>query len=93
MAVKRRALIGYRYGRMCMRAQAAGRRAAGWLAGVFLTGVLVGAGVALVASQTSPHAYANCLLEHADAGASRDATFQITRACADKYPPPPDFYR
>jgi hypothetical protein len=86
MPTRRRALIGYRYGRMCLRAEAAGKRMAIRLTLILAAGMALGIGAALAWQHyAKPQSIADCILDHVRGSGSREATFLIRDACQAKY--------
>jgi hypothetical protein len=88
--------VGYRYGRMCMRIEASGKRVAAWSIGVLLVGVAAGScGTWFAVGRHSGHAYDHCVLDHMRSGMSRAAALQVVQSCHAIHdpPPPPDPYQ
>lgn len=82
MGARRRAQVGYRYGRMCLRIEAAGRRIAIRVAAALAAGLIVGW---VLAWAILPHlrheTYAECILAHMPGSGSRAAAAWIRDAC------------
>lgn len=82
MASKRRAQVGYRYGRMCLRMEMRGRQFAVRVATTFTAGIAVGV---LLAWLVLPHwrhqTYSECILSHMPSSGTRVGAMSIREAC------------